>query len=54
MAIPSYQELMLTDLTLASEGEIRVPVAADVLADRLGLSDEERETMPPSGKLFLK
>lgn len=50
MAIPNYQELMLPVLTLASEGEIRVPVAADTIADRLGLTEEERETMLPSGK----
>jgi restriction system protein len=50
MAIPNYQELMLPVLTLASEGEIRVPVAADTIADRLGLTEEEREAMLPSGK----
>ena len=48
MAIPSYQELMLPVLTLASEGEIRVPVASYIIANRLGLTEEERETMPPS------
>jgi restriction endonuclease Mrr len=42
MAIPDYQALMLPVLTLAAEGEIRVPVAADVIADRLGLSDQDR------------
>jgi restriction system protein len=50
MAIPSYQELMLPVLTLASEGEIRVPAAADIIADRLRLTEEERETMLPSRK----
>lgn len=50
MAIPNYQELMLPVLTLASEGEIRVPAAADIIADRLGLTEEERETMLPSRK----
>jgi restriction system protein len=50
MTIPNYQELMLPVLTLASEGEIRVPAAADIIADRLGLSEEERETMLPSRK----
>ena len=50
MAIPNYQELMLPVLTLASEGEIRVPAAADIIADRLGLTQEERESMLPSRK----
>jgi restriction system protein len=50
MAIPNYQELMLPVLTLASEGDIRVPAAADIIADRLGLTEEERETMLPSRK----
>jgi restriction system protein len=50
MAIPDYQSLMLPVLKLAAEGEIRVPVAADVIADRLGLSDQDREEMLPSGK----
>lgn len=50
MPIPSYQELMLPVLTLAAEGEIRVPAAADVIADRLGLTEEEREIMLPSRK----
>lgn len=50
MAIPNYQELMLPVLTLASEGEIRVPAAADITAGRLGLTEEQRETMLPSRK----
>lgn len=50
MAIPSYQELMLPVLALAAEGEIRVPAAADIIADRLGLTEEEREAMLPSRK----
>lgn len=50
MTIPDYQSLMLPVLTLAAEGEIRVPVAADVIADRLNLSANEREEMLPSGR----
>ena len=50
MAIPDYQTLMLPVLTVAAEGETRVPVAADRVADQLGLSEEEREEMLPSGK----
>jgi restriction system protein len=50
MAIPDYQILMLPVLTIAGEGEQRVPTAAQVIADRLGLSEEDREEMLPSGK----
>lgn len=50
MTIPDYQSLMLPVLTVAAEGEIRVPVAAQIIADRLGLSDEEREELLPSGR----
>lgn len=49
MAIPDYQKLMLPVLTIAAEGEIRVPVAAQKLADTLGLTEAEREEMLPSG-----
>lgn len=50
MAIPDYQSLMLPLLGIAAEGETRVPAAAQVIADRLGLSEDEREEMLPSGK----
>jgi restriction system protein len=50
MAIPDYQTLMLPVLSVAAEGETRVPVAAQIIADRLGLTDDEREEMLPSGK----
>ena len=41
---------MLPLLGIAAEGETRVPAAAQVIADRLGLSEDEREEMLPSGK----
>jgi len=41
---------MLPVLTVAAEGEIRVPAAAERIADRLSLSGAEREEMLPSGK----
>lgn len=41
---------MLPVLSLAAEGETRVPVAADIIADRLSLSEHEREQLLPSGK----
>lgn len=50
MAIPDYQTLMLPVLTVAAEGETRVPLAAEKIADRLGLTEDEREEMLPSGK----
>ena len=49
MAIPDYQSLMLPVLRIAAEGETRVPKAADIIADDLGLSEEEREELLPSG-----
>ncbi|MEL0154130.1 restriction endonuclease [Sphingopyxis sp.] len=50
MAIPDYQTLMLPVLAIASEGEARVPDVAEKIASMLGLTDEEREEMLPSGK----
>jgi restriction system protein len=50
LAIPDYQTLLLPVLKVASEGETRVPAAAEKIADQLGLSEEEREEMLPSGK----
>jgi restriction system protein len=50
MSIPDYQTLMLPVLRLAAKGEQRVGVAAECIADELGLSDEERATMLPSGR----
>lgn len=53
MAIPDYQTLMLPVLKVASEGETRVPLATEIVADRMGLSQEEREEMLPSGRMKL-
>lgn len=50
MAIPNYQVLMLPVLQDAALGETRVPAAADRIAERLGLTEAEREEMLPSGK----
>ncbi|QXQ06841.1 restriction endonuclease [Sphingosinicellaceae bacterium] len=50
MPIPDYQTLMLPVLSIAAAGETRVPVAAEKVADLLGLSEAEREEMLPSGK----
>lgn len=50
MTIPDYQSLMLPVLQVAAQGETRVPVAAEKIADAIGLTADEREEMLPSGK----
>jgi restriction system protein len=50
MPIPDYQTLMLPLLSVAAKGEVRVPLAAQIIADQLGLTEEERSEMLPSGK----
>lgn len=50
MAIPDYQTLMLPVLQLASEGEQRVANVVDLIADKLGLTEEERQKLLPSGR----
>lgn len=50
MAIPDYQSLMLPVLKIAAAGPIRVPDAADQIADELRLSPAERDKMLPSGR----
>ena len=50
MPIPDYQALMLPVLRIAADGETRVPLAAERLADTLGLSEAERGEMLPSGR----
>jgi restriction system protein len=53
MAIPDYQSLMLPVLLSSAEGEIRISDAVDKLAQKLGLSPEERSELLPSGKQTL-
>ena len=48
--IPDYQSLMLPVLRYAAEGEQRVPDLADRIANDLGLSEQEREELLPSGR----
>jgi len=50
MAIPDYQTLMLPVLQLANEGEQRVAYVVDLLAKKLGLSEEESQQLLPSGR----
>lgn len=49
-AIPNYQALMLPVLQYAAQGEQKVPDLAEKIADDLGLSDQLRDEMLPSGK----
>ena len=53
MAIPDYQSLMLPVLLSSAEGEIRIGDAVDKLAQKLGLTPEERSELLPSGKQTL-
>ena len=50
MAIPDYQTLMLPVLRLAADGEQRVAAVADHVADEFHLTQQERETLLPSGR----
>jgi restriction system protein len=50
LAIPDYQTLMLPVLRLADGVELRVPEAADKIADAMSLAQDEREELLPSGK----
>jgi restriction system protein len=50
MAIPDYQTLMLPVLRAAAQGEKKVADVADLIADQIGLSSEERAAMLPSGR----
>jgi restriction system protein len=51
MAIPDYQSLMLPLLSeAATGGEMRVADVTDSLADKLGLNDEDRSQLLPSGR----
>lgn len=50
MAVPDYQSLMLPVLRQASKGEVRIGDAVEHLSEQLGLSDEDRAELLPSGK----
>jgi restriction system protein len=50
MAIPDYQTLMLPVLEFATRGETSIGDCIAALADKLGLSPEERSELLPSGK----
>lgn len=48
--IPDYQTLMRPVLESAQEGEVKIGEVVDRLADRLDLSEEERNELLPSGR----
>lgn len=48
--IPDYQTLMLPVLQEASDKEVNTRDVIDILANKYGLSDDEREQLLPSGK----
>lgn len=50
MALPDYQSLMAPVLRIALEKEVRVAEAVELLADQLGLSEEDRSELLPSGR----
>jgi restriction system protein len=50
MAIPDYQTLMLPVLEYAARGETSVRDCIRALADKLGLTQDERTELLPSGK----
>lgn len=51
MAVPTYEQLMLPLLRLAGLGLASdLPTAEGLIADELGLSEEERSTLLPSGQ----
>lgn len=52
--IPDYQTLMLPLLRLAAGGETRVADVAERIADDLGLTQEERDELLPSGRQRLQ
>tara|TARA_R110002110_G_scaffold71027_10_gene190056 strand:- start:119 stop:1027 length:909 start_codon:yes stop_codon:yes gene_type:complete len=48
--IPDYQTLMRPVLECAAEGEVRITDVVDRVADKFGLSEDERNEVLPSGK----
>ncbi len=48
--VPDFQSLMLPVLRTAEKGEVRIGDVVDFLAGTLGLSEEERSVLLPSGR----
>ena len=53
MAVPDYQSLMLPVLKAAANGEVRIGDVVSGLAESLGLSEEEKSVLIPSGSQTL-
>jgi restriction system protein len=54
VTIPGFQDLMLPVLLAVADGrEVRTGDLVSVMADRFGLSREEREHLLPSGRQTL-
>jgi restriction system protein len=53
MSIPDYQSLMLPVLSASLDGEIRIGDIVESLAEKLGLTPEERGQLLLSGKQTL-
>ncbi len=50
MSVPDYQSLMLPVLLASSNGEVRIGNVVDELAQKIGLTPEDRAELLPSGK----
>ena len=48
--IPDFQSLMRPVLEVASEGEMSIGKTVGLLADKFGLTEEQRQELLPSGK----
>ncbi|WNJ99930.1 restriction endonuclease [Thalassospiraceae bacterium LMO-JJ14] len=48
--VPNFQELMRPVLESAQHGEVKIGDVVDTLADKLSLSEEDRDKLLPSGK----
>lgn len=50
MGIPDYQKFMLPVLQKASNGEVKISTVIEELANKFGLSEDEKAELLPSGK----
>jgi restriction system protein len=50
MTIPDYQSLMLPVLSASSKGEVRAGDAINRIGEQLGLTEEDRTILLPSGR----
>ncbi|MAN81277.1 MAG: restriction endonuclease, partial [Magnetovibrio sp.] len=50
MVVPNFQELMRPVLECASSGEVKIGDVVEQVADKLALSQEDRDLLLPSGR----